>query len=73
MVTKLKDEFDRGLDVVFDSSTDPHVVSGVLKLYIRELADPLIPFDMYNQFISVDLCEGNFRFSKENTPREKID
>ena len=30
---------------------DVHVLSGTLKLYFRELPEPLIPFDAYDQFI----------------------
>ncbi|KJE88353.1 hypothetical protein CAOG_00016 [Capsaspora owczarzaki ATCC 30864] len=32
---------------------DEHVVAGVLKLFLRQLADPLIPFAAYSKFISV--------------------
>ncbi|KAJ3041621.1 hypothetical protein HDV00_008897 [Rhizophlyctis rosea] len=32
-------------------TTDIHNVTGVLKLYFRELPDPLFPRDMYRQFI----------------------
>ncbi|XP_028396137.1 rho GTPase-activating protein 15-like isoform X2 [Dendronephthya gigantea] len=30
---------------------DVHVLSGTLKLYFRELPEPLIPFDAYDQFV----------------------
>jgi len=32
---------------------EPHSVAGVLKQYFRELPDPLVPFELYAQFISI--------------------
>lgn len=34
------------------SSTDCHTVASLLKLYIRELPEPIIPFSKYTQFLS---------------------
>ena len=31
---------------------NPHVVTGALRLYLRELKDPLIPFDYYDKFVA---------------------
>ncbi len=31
---------------------DVHVLSGTLKLYFRELPEPLVPFDAYDHFIT---------------------
>ena len=31
---------------------DVHVLSGTLKLYFRELPEPLIPFDSYDDFVN---------------------
>lgn len=30
---------------------DINIISGALKLFLRELPDPLIPFGLYNKFI----------------------
>uniref|UniRef100_A0A3P9JYV2 Rho GTPase activating protein 22 n=1 Tax=Oryzias latipes TaxID=8090 RepID=A0A3P9JYV2_ORYLA len=50
-VRELQDAFDRGEKPVFDS-TDVHTVASLLKLYIRELPEPIIPFSKYTQFLS---------------------
>ncbi|XP_047460040.1 rho GTPase-activating protein 22 isoform X2 [Mugil cephalus] len=52
LVRELQDAFDRGEKPVFDSSTDVHTVASLLKLYIRELPEPMIPFSKYTQFLS---------------------
>lgn len=31
--------------------TDPHTVAGLLRLYFRELPEPLLTFDLYDSFI----------------------
>ncbi|XP_041865915.1 rho GTPase-activating protein 22 isoform X2 [Melanotaenia boesemani] len=51
-VRELQDAFDRGEKPVFDSSTDVHTVASLLKLYIRELPEPIVPFSKYTQFLS---------------------
>ncbi|XP_026210439.1 rho GTPase-activating protein 22 isoform X2 [Anabas testudineus] len=51
-VRELQGAFDRGEKPVFDSSTDVHTVASLLKLYIRELPEPIIPFSKYTQFLS---------------------
>ncbi|XP_042290393.1 rho GTPase-activating protein 22 [Thunnus maccoyii] len=51
-VRELQDAFDRGEKPVFDSTTDVHTVASLLKLYIRELPEPVIPFSKYTQFLS---------------------
>ena len=30
----------------FSGVMDPHIVAGLLKMYIRELADPLLTFEL---------------------------
>ncbi|XP_037127587.1 rho GTPase-activating protein 22 isoform X1 [Syngnathus acus] len=51
-VRELQDAFDRGESLLFDSSTDVHTVASLLKLYLRELPEPVIPFTKYAQFLS---------------------
>ncbi|XP_041943349.1 LOW QUALITY PROTEIN: rho GTPase-activating protein 22 [Alosa sapidissima] len=52
LVKELQDAFDRGDKPQFDSNTDVHTVASLLKLYLRELPEPVIPFAKYEDFIS---------------------
>ncbi|KAG5266356.1 hypothetical protein AALO_G00230100 [Alosa alosa] len=52
LVKELQDAFDRGDKPQFDSNTDVHTVASLLKLYLRELPEPVIPFTKYQDFIS---------------------
>lgn len=51
-IMRIKALFNTGIVPDFDTVNDPHVVTGLLKLWLRELPDPLIPFDNYDGFIS---------------------
>jgi hypothetical protein len=33
------------------AKTDPHIATGALKLYLREQSEPLIPFNLYSEFL----------------------
>ncbi|KAI5609718.1 rho GTPase-activating protein 22-like [Silurus asotus] len=44
LVKELQDAFDCGEKPQFDSNTDVHTVASLLKLYLRELPEPVIPF-----------------------------
>ncbi|XP_061645533.1 rho GTPase-activating protein 22 isoform X2 [Phyllopteryx taeniolatus] len=54
-VRELQDAFDRGENLLFASATNVHTVASLLKLYLRELPEPLIPFTKYAQFLSCAL------------------
>ncbi|CDQ68215.1 unnamed protein product [Oncorhynchus mykiss] len=51
LVKELQDAFDAGEKPSFDSSTDVHTVASLLKLYLRELPEPLVPFSRYQEFL----------------------
>lgn len=38
----------------YTNDNDIHAVAGVLKLFLRELPDPLLTFDFYEGFITAD-------------------
>ncbi|XP_007902772.1 rho GTPase-activating protein 22-like isoform X1 [Callorhinchus milii] len=52
LVKELQDSFDCGEKPLFDSDTDVHTVASLLKLYLRELPEPVIPFAKYEDFLS---------------------
>ncbi|XP_041120956.1 rho GTPase-activating protein 24-like [Polyodon spathula] len=62
LVKELRDAFDAGEKPSFDSSTDVHTVASLLKLYLRELPEPLIPFSKYEDFL---LCAKLLAGGKE--------
>ncbi|NXJ05598.1 HMHA1 protein, partial [Odontophorus gujanensis] len=47
-VEKLCQAFENGKELVELSQASPHDISNVLKLYLRQLPEPLVPFRMYN-------------------------
>ncbi|XP_036384512.1 rho GTPase-activating protein 24 isoform X2 [Megalops cyprinoides] len=52
LVKELQDAFDCGEKPAFDCNTDVHTVASLLKLYLRELPEPVIPFAKYEEFLS---------------------
>mmetsp|Transcript_14683 Transcript_14683/g.41773 ORF Transcript_14683/g.41773 Transcript_14683/m.41773 type:complete len:908 (-) Transcript_14683:200-2923(-) len=51
-VKALKERFDKGENVDLDSIMEPHCVSGCLKLFLRELTDPVCTFELYDCFLA---------------------
>lgn len=75
-VTKLREAFNSGNDSVIEDllseMTDFHVASHLIKLFFRELPDPLLRYDCYNRFIE---CEDDVDKISEvisTLPRENI-
>uniref|UniRef100_A0A1A7Y8V7 Rho GTPase-activating protein 29 n=1 Tax=Iconisemion striatum TaxID=60296 RepID=A0A1A7Y8V7_9TELE len=52
-VEKLCQAFENGKDLVELSDLYPHDISNVLKLYLRQLPEPLILFRYYNDFVGL--------------------
>ncbi|XP_067344375.1 rho GTPase-activating protein 44-like isoform X8 [Channa argus] len=48
---KLKASLDCGVLDVQEYSADPHAIAGALKSYLRELPEPLMTFEHYNDWI----------------------
>ncbi|ORY44560.1 Rho GTPase activation protein [Rhizoclosmatium globosum] len=51
-IGKLKVAFNHGETVDLSTEDDINVITGLLKSYFRELQNPLIPFEVYDQFIA---------------------
>ncbi|XP_051902891.1 rho GTPase-activating protein 24-like [Hippocampus zosterae] len=51
LVRELREAFDAGERPSFGSNTDVHTVASLLKLYLRQLPEPLIPFSHYQDFL----------------------
>ncbi|XP_066476996.1 rho GTPase-activating protein 22 isoform X2 [Tiliqua scincoides] len=71
LVKDLQNSFDCGEKPLFDSNTDVHTVASLLKLYLRELPEPVIPFARYEDFLSCgqllskDKGEGTQELAKQ--------
>lgn len=55
-IFKLREEFDRGLDVFLDEHQSVHDVAALLKEFLRDMPDSLIPRELYAAFLST-ACE----------------
>ncbi|XP_030010343.1 rho GTPase-activating protein 22-like [Sphaeramia orbicularis] len=51
LVKELQEAFDAGERPSFDSSTDVHTVASLLKLYLRQLPEPPVPYNHYPDFL----------------------
>eukprot|EP00012_Vannella_robusta_P009987 CAMPEP_0206196538 /NCGR_PEP_ID=MMETSP0166-20121206/8511_1 /ASSEMBLY_ACC=CAM_ASM_000260 /TAXON_ID=95228 /ORGANISM="Vannella robusta, Strain DIVA3 518/3/11/1/6" /LENGTH=675 /DNA_ID=CAMNT_0053614039 /DNA_START=16 /DNA_END=2043 /DNA_ORIENTATION=+ len=52
-VLAMKKAFDEGQDVNVRECSSPHVAAGLLKLYLRDLPEPLFTFSLYDIFIAL--------------------
>nr|XP_008123814.1 PREDICTED: rho GTPase-activating protein 25 [Anolis carolinensis] len=51
LVKQLRDAFDAGERPSFGQDTDVHTVASLLKLYLRELPEPVVPRSQYEDFL----------------------
>eukprot|EP01118_Nematostelium_gracile_P011961 TRINITY_DN4314_c0_g2_i1.p1 TRINITY_DN4314_c0_g2~~TRINITY_DN4314_c0_g2_i1.p1 ORF type:complete len:766 (-),score=242.13 TRINITY_DN4314_c0_g2_i1:1027-3177(-) len=51
-INEYKKAINRGEKIDLSKESDPHAVSGLLKLYFRELPEPILTFQYYDQFIA---------------------
>uniref|UniRef100_A0A8C6YUW1 Rho GTPase-activating protein 29 n=1 Tax=Nothoprocta perdicaria TaxID=30464 RepID=A0A8C6YUW1_NOTPE len=73
-VEKLCQAFENGKDLVELSELYAHDISNVLKLYLRQLPEPLILFRLYNEFIGLAKESQNVNEeldAKQASPRSK--
>ncbi|XP_042527107.1 GEM-interacting protein isoform X1 [Dipodomys spectabilis] len=52
-VERLCQAFENGRALVELSGNSPHDITSVLKRFLQELTDPVVPFHLYNSFMSV--------------------
>ncbi|XP_051549937.1 rho GTPase-activating protein 45-like isoform X2 [Myxocyprinus asiaticus] len=52
-VEKLCQAFENGKELVELSQSSPHDISNVLKLYLRQLPEPIMPFRLYNNLMGL--------------------
>lgn len=61
-VKKVKSAFDAGLVHLLDDIRDPHIIAGVLKSYLRELPEPLLIYNLYNDWLAAaEISDNNTR------------
>ena len=54
-IQEIAEAFDRGEDVILSQLTsDPHVVAGLLELYLSTLPEPLLTFERYTSFLELE-------------------
>jgi len=58
-VQKLRRRYNNGEQVNLNEIRDPHVVCGVLKLFLRELPEPLLTFELYSQFLELPVGQSS--------------
>ncbi|NXG42420.1 RHG25 protein, partial [Psilopogon haemacephalus] len=51
LVKQLREAFDAGERPSFGRDTDVHTVASLLKLYLRELPEPVVPWLQYEEFL----------------------
>lgn len=55
IIAALREGLDNGLEpAAVLANVDVHNITGLLKLFLRELPEPLIPHDLYNAFIAAN-------------------
>jgi len=64
-----RDLFDVGEVPVLDEIEDPNIVSGLLKLYLKEMPEPILTFGLYSRLISI----AEKRISKEEKFKEVLE
>ncbi|XP_072347311.1 GEM-interacting protein isoform X2 [Scyliorhinus torazame] len=51
-ISKLRQSFENGRDLIDMSENSPHDITNVLTLYLRELPEPIILFSLFNDFMN---------------------
>ncbi|XP_041635614.1 rho GTPase-activating protein 36 isoform X2 [Cheilinus undulatus] len=57
-VRQLMEDFDMGVDVQLDEEQSVHDVAALLKEFLRDMPDPLLPRELYPAFLHANLLRG---------------
>ncbi|XP_068569321.1 rho GTPase-activating protein 36 isoform X2 [Cebidichthys violaceus] len=57
-VRQLLEDFDKGVDVQLDEEHSVHDVAALLKEFLRDIPDPLLPRELYPAFLHANLLRG---------------
>ncbi|KAM6909149.1 rho GTPase-activating protein 36 isoform 1-T1 [Xenentodon cancila] len=57
-VRQLREDFDMGVDVQLDEEHSVHDVAALLKEFLRDIPDPLLPRELYPAFLHANLLRG---------------
>ncbi|XP_016372026.1 rho GTPase-activating protein 36 [Sinocyclocheilus rhinocerous] len=57
-VRQLRKDFDMGIDVVLDEEHSVHDVAALLKEFLRDMPDPLLPRELYRAFLHANQLRG---------------
>uniref|UniRef100_A0A8C6BRT8 Rho GTPase activating protein 25 n=1 Tax=Monodon monoceros TaxID=40151 RepID=A0A8C6BRT8_MONMO len=68
LVKQLRDAFDAGERPSFDRDTDVHTVASLMKLYLRDLPEPVVPWSQYEGFL---LC-GQLMNADEGKAQQEL-
>ncbi|CAN9492915.1 unnamed protein product [Ophioblennius macclurei] len=69
-VKQFRDAFDAGERPSFPRDTDVHTVASLLKLYLRELPEPVVPWTQYQDFLD---CTNLLDTSKKEEGWQKLE
>uniref|UniRef100_A0A671KAK3 Rho GTPase activating protein 36 n=1 Tax=Sinocyclocheilus anshuiensis TaxID=1608454 RepID=A0A671KAK3_9TELE len=57
-VRQLHEDFDMGIDVLLDEEHSVHDVAALLKEFLRDMPDPLLPRELYRAFLHANQLRG---------------
>ncbi|XP_061528907.1 rho GTPase-activating protein 25 isoform X3 [Phycodurus eques] len=70
-VKQFRDAFDAGERPSFPSDTDVHTVASLLKLYLRELPEPVVPWTQYQDFLDcTNMLDSDNKAGKERLDKQ---
>jgi len=74
-IASTRDKFDAGVSIDMSKVT-PHSVSGLVKLFLRNLPEPLLRFDLYSEFLAsfrADAMDKVVQLAREGLPKAHRD